>query len=59
MSKNGATAVFIYVDNILTLGKLGSDECHLNLTIMLGTLTVQDCQWKGTSAKVQYLHSFP
>ena len=37
MSKNGATAVFIYINDFFTLGKPGSDECRLNLTIMLGT----------------------
>ena len=37
MTKNGATAVFNYIDDFFTLGKPGSDECRLNLTIMLGT----------------------
>jgi len=35
MSKDGVSAVFIYIDDFLTLGKPGSDQCRRNLTIML------------------------
>ena len=36
MTKNGVTAVFNYIDDFFTLDNPGSDECRLNLTIMLG-----------------------
>ena len=37
MSKNGVTILFNYLDDFLTLGKPGSNECQLNLTSMLAT----------------------
>ena len=37
MSRNGVTIIFNYLDNFLTLGKPGSDECQCNLTTMLAT----------------------
>ena len=37
MSKKGVTILFNYLDDFLTLGKPGSDECQLNLTSMLAT----------------------
>ena len=37
MSRNGVTIIFNYVEDFLTLGKPGSDECQRNLTTMLAT----------------------
>ena len=37
MSKNGVTIIFNYLDDFLTLGKPGLDECQLNLTSILVT----------------------
>ena len=37
MSKNGVTSTVNCLDDFLTLGNPGSDECQLNLTTMLAT----------------------
>ena len=54
MSKNGVTILFNYLDDFLTLGEPGSDECQLNLMSMLAIcnstglpVEVDKCQRPG------------